>query len=157
MNIFVDCEFTDLDLRKSKLISVGLVSEAGDEFYFEITDGYKPGDCSLFVLDEVIPHLDNEKYGLTRDEAANSLEGWLKQFKTSLNLISDAPQYDIHFINRLLEDFNCDVLFNSQQRSIDYELLDDAVDEYFYNDLDAVKHHALHDARALKFAFEKHY
>ena len=37
MKIFLDCEFTQLN-QYSKLISLALVSESGEEFYVELTD-----------------------------------------------------------------------------------------------------------------------
>ena len=40
MKLFLDCEFTQLN-QGTKLISLALVSEAGDEFYVELTDTYQ--------------------------------------------------------------------------------------------------------------------
>ncbi|MEZ4600753.1 MAG: hypothetical protein R2940_13270 [Syntrophotaleaceae bacterium] len=56
--VFLDTEFTHLDAPK--LISIGLVSICGREFYAELTDGWGLQDCSLFVLGQVLPLLDNE-------------------------------------------------------------------------------------------------
>jgi len=39
MKLFLDCEFTQLN-QSTKLISLALVSESGDEFYVELTDTY---------------------------------------------------------------------------------------------------------------------
>lgn len=49
LRIFLDCEFTQLN-KDSKLISLALVSESGDEFYVELTDTYSVEDCSEFVI-----------------------------------------------------------------------------------------------------------
>lgn len=54
MKLFVDCEFTQLN-QDTKLISLALVSEAGDEFYVELTDTYQVEDCSDFVIQHVLP------------------------------------------------------------------------------------------------------
>lgn len=43
MKLFLDCEFTQLN-RDTKLISLALVSEIGDEYYVELTDTYSVED-----------------------------------------------------------------------------------------------------------------
>jgi hypothetical protein len=53
MNIFLDTEFTDLS--KPRLISLGLVSEDGQEFYRELTDTWTLDQCTLFVIAWVLP------------------------------------------------------------------------------------------------------
>ena len=57
MKVFLDCEFTQLN-RDTKLISLALVSEAGHEYYVELTDTYVTKDCSDFVIKNVLPQLD---------------------------------------------------------------------------------------------------
>lgn len=54
LKIFLDCEFTQLN-QASKLISLALVSESGEEFYVELTDTYSFEDCSDFVIQNVLP------------------------------------------------------------------------------------------------------
>lgn len=49
MKLFLDCEFTQLN-RDAKVISLALVSEAGHEYYVELTDTYVTQDCSDFVI-----------------------------------------------------------------------------------------------------------
>ena len=46
MKLFLDCESTQLN-QDTKLISLAFVSEAGDEFYVEMTDTYEVEDCRL--------------------------------------------------------------------------------------------------------------
>ena len=57
MIIFFDTEFTSLHV-KSKLISIGLISEDGREFYAEMTDTYLISHCSDWVKENVLPLLD---------------------------------------------------------------------------------------------------
>ncbi len=57
MKLFLDCEFTRLN-RDTKLISLALVSEAGHEYYVELTDTYVTEDCSDFVIQNVLPQLN---------------------------------------------------------------------------------------------------
>lgn len=53
LKIFIDTEFTDfIDIH---LISMGLVSEGGEEFYAEVP--YPDVACSPFVREVVIPLL----------------------------------------------------------------------------------------------------
>ena len=62
MKLFLDCEFTQLN-RDTKLISLALVSEACHEYYVELTDTYLAGDCSDFVIQNVLPQLSLPEHG----------------------------------------------------------------------------------------------
>ena len=55
MKIFLDTEFTSFE--DPKLISVGMVSEDGEEFYRELADGCELTECSMFVVAWVLPWL----------------------------------------------------------------------------------------------------
>jgi len=57
LKIFLDCEFTQLN-QESRLISLALVAESGEEFYVELKDTYSVEDCSDFVIQNVLPQLD---------------------------------------------------------------------------------------------------
>jgi len=48
LKIFLDCEFTQLN-QYSKLISLALVSESGEEFYVELTDNPVSGSVNGVV------------------------------------------------------------------------------------------------------------
>lgn len=61
MRIFLDTEFTSHE--KPKLISIGMVSEDGQEFYRELTDGWKLAECTMFVVGWVLPWLSEGKVG----------------------------------------------------------------------------------------------
>lgn len=76
MKLFLDCEFTQLN-RDTKLISLALVSEAGHEFYVELTDTYQAADCSDFVIQNVLPQLNLPVHGQTLVEAQASLIAFL--------------------------------------------------------------------------------
>ena len=52
MLVFLDTEFTQL--LRPDLISIGLVSERGHEFYAELTD-FPHDRCSEFVRAEILP------------------------------------------------------------------------------------------------------
>jgi hypothetical protein len=61
MRIWLDTEFTDL--KQPKLISAGFAAENGLELYVEIAEGQAGGwrrsDCTEFVIERVLPHLEH--------------------------------------------------------------------------------------------------
>jgi hypothetical protein len=93
MKLFLDCEFTQLN-RDTKLISLALVSEAGHEFYVELTDTYQVADCSDFVIQNVLPQLDIPACGQRLVEAQVSLLAFLSNLEGPLEICSDAPDWD---------------------------------------------------------------
>jgi len=101
LKIFLDCEFTQLN-RYSKLISLALVSESGDEFYVELTDTYSDEECSDFVIQNVLPQLDPLRYGQSLVEARSSLRRFLSCFDEELEVCSDAPHWDWEFFRYLV-------------------------------------------------------
>jgi len=68
LKIFLDCEFTQLN-QYSKLISLALVSQSGEEFYVELTNTYSLDDCSDFVIQNVLPQLDPLRCGQSLSDA----------------------------------------------------------------------------------------
>lgn len=57
-DLFLDTEFTSVD--QPRLISLGMVAaESGGDFYTELSDAWTLGECSLFVLGQVLPLLDD--------------------------------------------------------------------------------------------------
>ncbi|WP_073637356.1 3'-5' exoribonuclease [Pseudomonas kairouanensis] len=93
MKLFLDCEFTQLN-RDTKLISLALVSEAGHEYYVELTDTYLVGDCSDFVIQNVLPQLNLPEHGQPLVEAQISLLAFLSYLEGPLEICSDAPDWD---------------------------------------------------------------
>lgn len=93
MKLFLDCEFTQLN-RDTKLISLALVSEAGHEYYVELTDTYLVADCSDFVIQNVLPQLNLPTRGQTLVEAQSSLLAFLSNLEGPLEICSDAPDWD---------------------------------------------------------------
>lgn len=58
---FLDAEFTHFD--SPIIISLGLVSDNGEEFYRELSDTWNLAECSLFVVGQVLPALDGGLFG----------------------------------------------------------------------------------------------
>ncbi|WP_095077009.1 3'-5' exoribonuclease [Pseudomonas sp. Irchel s3h17] len=155
MKIFLDCEFTQLN-QDSKLISLALVSESGEEFYVELTDTYSVEDCSDFVIRNVLPQLDPLRYGQSLVEAQASLRRFLDGFDEELEVCSDAPQWDWDFFCDLAradhqpwpgqvmnQPTNLTILFHQ----VNAEALEQV-------ELCDLPHHALLDARALAELFK---
>lgn len=101
MLIFFDTEFTSLHI-KSKLISIGLISEDGREFYAEMTDTYLWFHCSDWVKENVLTLLDApESQRMTRDEMALQLHAWLEGFGEPVTLACDSMECDWKWILKL--------------------------------------------------------
>ncbi len=93
MLIFFDTEFSDL-CADSRLISIGLVSEDGREFYAELSDSYVPKDCGAFAQEGVLPLLQGGDALMTMNDLALRLGGWIESFKKPLKLATDSLAWD---------------------------------------------------------------
>lgn len=91
MKIFIDCEWNDY---RGDLISMGLVSENGHEFY-EVLGCDNP---SLWVEQNVIPKLG--KSAITFESLQERLGLFLSQFDT-VDIIADWPE-DVEWFCRCL-------------------------------------------------------
>lgn len=91
--VYLDTEFTNLNRYTYKLISLALVVPGGSEFYVELTDAWKEGDCSDFVEEIVLPQLDLVTYGRTTEQARIELLDFLQELGP-VEIISDAPDWD---------------------------------------------------------------
>jgi len=99
--IFFDCEFTELGIDP-KLISIGLVSENGTrELYAELCDTYQPSDCSDFVREAVLPHLEGGDARMTMRELSVRLVDWLIAFGEPVQLATDSLSWDWPWIGEL--------------------------------------------------------
>lgn len=150
LKLFIDAEFTDfIDQR---LISIGVVAENGEELYAELSDTYTEADCSTFVLDTVLPLLECGDARMTERECAGWLHAWIESFGQPVILISDAPQFDGPLVRDLLG------LVGWPKNLADHCIRFDGDDyDYFEENPDATRHHALHDARAAQHGYMKLY
>lgn len=105
MHIFFDTEFTQLS-HEAKLISVGLVSEDGREFYAELADTWDLNDCSEFVKCEVLPHLEGGNSLMTLAELCLNMGNWLESFEIPVSLVTDAPTWDWPWIDYIFDEKN---------------------------------------------------
>lgn len=148
LKVFVDTEFTNF--IDTELISIGLVSEFGQEFYAEVP--FTEPNCSPFVHEVVIPLLGtiaDSKY--ERDELKLRLSNWLEMvrptnqdvqicfdYQTDWDLFADVLDYEVP------EWCHSRLIARNINSILKYE---------FYKRNNLVEHHALYDARANCFAF----
>lgn len=153
LKLFLDCEFSQLN-KDTKLISMALVAESGQEFYVELLDTYDVTDCSDFVIEHVLPQLDPSQHGQTFAEAQASLSGYLARFDEILEICTDAPDWDW--------DFFCDLAYVDHRwpahvinRPTNLITLFSKVSTDTLQDVDLpdLPHHALLDARILALLY----
>ena len=156
MKIYFDAEFTDLlgIVCDIKLISLGFVAEDGREFYAEFTDNYLLGECSSFVHEAVLPHLDNIKYGMSVSEFRLKFMAWIQSFVEPVELYSDAVGYDFGLLSDLYADHLANWPSNLLRKpvSANSHEVQQGIETYFQYQPLATRHHALWDARALAFS-----
>ncbi len=101
MLIFFDTEFTGLGINP-RLISIGLISEDGTrEFYAELSDTYQPKDCSAFVCEAVLPHLQGGDALMTMRELSVRFIKWLALFKEPVQLATDSLAWDWMWVEEI--------------------------------------------------------
>lgn len=149
MHLFIDTEFTDF--RNPQLISIALVSECGtQEFYAE--SPYDLARCNSFVVETVLPLLGNPPGALYQPaELRQRLKAWLMQFEGRGEV---AVCYDFggdwEFLRAVLQD---DLPAWIVPRNI-FKYLDKAKMDAYFADKPNLAHHALHDARGNRHAFD---
>jgi len=156
VKVFFDTEFTSLG-SDPRLLSVGLVSEDGQELYLELTDDWMDAMCSPWVRQHVLPMLGKGEQ-LTRREAGKRIGDWLATFSVQPTLLGDTD-WDTNLITQLLEesgltrtDFRVELLaFQSREQAKAFEV---AKQQYFQLQK-ATPHHALTDAHAFRSAWSE--
>lgn len=152
MLVFLDTEFTDF--VQIDLISIGLVTEDGQEFYAERND-YRREDCSSFVVAEVLPLL-NRVPGAKCSSAHLSfrLHEWFASLEEPVTIVFDYTLDWELLADALQGDNLADLPANlSEKLFISHEVLSDAkFREAYENSFEPnwPRHHALADARALR-------
>lgn len=145
MKIYLDCEFTQLS-PAAKLISLALVAENGHEFYVELLDTWSHEDCSPFVIEIVLPQLWHGSYAMPVHAARDALLEFLKGFTETLEIVTDAPQYDWELF--------CDLAYvNGRWPPNVLNAPTDATTMVATNDGSPLPHHALLDARIIAGMF----
>jgi hypothetical protein len=144
--IFMDTEFTSF--HELELISIGLAASTGQEFYAEVP--YDSRKCSDFVKETVIPLLGQEKTTAYKD-LQKELLNWFRAIRTetTVNLF-----YDSEFDKRLFLDiFNGDAPKFVNHKQIGRRNISELLRKHYCASSCLPEHHALNDARALRYAF----
>jgi hypothetical protein len=156
MQLFFDCEFTDLS-DSASLISVGLITQSGDQFYAELS-GYEENACNDFVKATVLPLLSLSP--ISTAAFVSSLTDWLNTLGGDLLFIADSD-WDQKILTKTFASVgktipdnwrfqkSPDNFTNGTQRS----LFNDEMAAFFLRHPDHKPHHALTDARAIRNAY----
>ncbi|MFZ6681938.1 hypothetical protein [Undibacterium sp. Tian12W] len=150
LKIFVDTEFTDF--IDTHLISIGLASASGEEFYAEVP--YPEQVCSPFVRMVVIPMLGMmANAACSAEELRSRLLSWLNlvrtrgadieicfDYQTDWDLFADALDY------RVPNWCHPRLVANEINELLRYE---------FHQKNSLPEHHALYDAQANRYAFRE--
>lgn len=161
VSVFFDTEFTKFRTinDEPKLISIGLVAEDGREFYAELLDTWDISDCSQFVISVVLELLDNKEY-IKEADLAVKLKEWIESLgEGEVVLRCDAPAYDWPFVADLFNFYGwpanlrrkCGTMYFEDDRQI--HRYQSALSS-FWKDNQSRMHHALVDARAMRFAWK---
>jgi hypothetical protein len=113
MLVFFDTEFTDIT-KDARLISIGFVSEDGKhEFYAELSDTYQLSDCSDFVREAVLPHLQGGEALMTMRELAIKITPWLLSLKEHVQLATDSLAWDWPWMEAIFAESGAFLLENT--------------------------------------------
>lgn len=145
--IFLDTEFTSFD--NPELISIGLASSDGDEFYAEVP--YWHPSCSGFVHDVVVPLL-SKTCQISFEDLRRDLSDWLNfiRLRDERVIVCFDSDYDKILFLRIFDNSPPNfVVF----RGIGYRHLNGRMRAEYYRKNGVNEHHALNDAMALRHAF----
>jgi len=153
IRLFVDTEFTDM--LDCELLSIGIVSEDGREFYMERND-VDLGRCSDFSRVAVVPQLGQvgARAG-SETEVAAALMAWLEQFRQAAPVVISVDHpVDWELVSYLVRDADS-LLVPSwiKGQSIGPAIVPADI-EVYWKLHGRMSHHALHDARANRYAFQ---
>lgn len=148
--IFIDTEFTDF--FNIHLISIGLVTDAGEEFYAEVP--FPDSACSAFVREAVIPLLVRiPNSTCDSSELPGRLLSWLKIVKQRGLDIAICFDYQSDW------DLFADALDNSVPTWCHPKYIGNNISELllfdFHKKNNLPRHHALYDARANRYAYRE--
>ena len=153
MDVFVDAEFSSLG-SDPRLISVAFVADGGDELYIEFTSGWKPEQCSKWVIEHVLPMLGTGEQ-LNRRVAVERVMMWLSGLAAAPTLIVDSS-WDAELISNLFSENGIDPEMNRIE-TIEFADKNEAKQfekarQKYFTTFSGRQHHALVDAHALQFA-----
>lgn len=104
IHLFLDTEFTDAE--SLELISIGIVSDLGHEFYLE-NSNFDKECCSMFIANEIAPKLIGGEYAMTESKIISKLSNWLLELLGRYDEVKLYIDYypDLLILDRLLKAF----------------------------------------------------
>lgn len=149
MNVFMDTEFTDL--LDPVLISLGMVTDRGEEFYIEVP--YPDKACTPFVREAVLPLLGREPDAYCPlEEVRLRLLKWLEIVRRPPEDLYICIDYQTDW-DLFWEALDGQVPAWCLPKMIGRDLNELLLYSYFWRHPDAREHHALDDARANAYAY----
>lgn len=144
-HIFLDTEFTNFE--QPELISIGLVTLSREEFYAEVEFNLEA--CSGFVRATVIPLLSSaEKYSLA--ELKTRLSAWIEEIRKGEPVVLC---FDSVYDRAMLELIFCnDFPSGASLHPLGASYINKIKQYEYHVRTKQVEHHALHDARALRYS-----
>lgn len=152
MRIFIDTEFTDF--FNCHLISLGIVSEYGEEFYCEVP--YPDEACSTFVHEVVVPLLSqNPHEKCSKCDLKIRVLNWLRLVRPNSQIqIQVCYDYQTDW-DLFIDVLDGEVPLFIRPYLINTEISDLLLYDFWKNNPDLHEHHALHDARANAYSFRE--
>jgi hypothetical protein len=146
--IFIDTEFTDFIYPH--LISLGMASEYGEDFYTEVP--YPDHVCSAFACETAVPLLEKIPHSFfTRDNLRLEIIKWMELVRSDKEEVFICVDYQTDW------DLFCEALDNRvppwcQHKLVSSEIVELMLFDFFKNS-GLPEHHALYDAQANRHAY----
>ena len=150
MIVFVDCEFTGLGQQWPRLISLGLVSENGLEFYAELPPDTYADKVENWTRQNVLPLLDCGNCIMQPEVLSQHLTEWFEQFD-KVQIGTDFG-IDMDFLRELLIPWPANI--DPVPLYLASSNFKEATERAYRSDPSLRPHHALEDARALCFGWK---
>lgn len=145
----MDTEFTSF--HELQLLSIGMAASTGEEFYAEVN--YSLDRCSEFVKDVVVPLLSGRRM-TSYSDLHKELLSWFNAIRIEAPLFLC---YDSDFDRKIFSDiFDGSPPVFIQLCEVGYRNISAVLRCKFHADNNLPAHHALNDARALRYAFREH-
>ena len=170
--IFFDSEFTGLH-KGTTLISLGMASDCGKQFYAEFTD-YDNSQVDDWITDNVINNLHLNSQGVFSDDVSTNVKGdttviknalieWITQF-ANIEMWSDCLSFDWVLLNDLIANYSDG--YPNLPSGIGYipfdictvfklKGVDPDISREDFSGIYGDKHNALYDAKIIKACYEK--
>lgn len=153
MLVFIDTEFTDF--IECHLISLGMVTERGEEFYAEVP--YPDEACSAFVREVVLKLIEVVNFPdakCEKDALRLRILDWLKLIRRGNEDIQICYDYQTDW-DLFTDALSGEIPSFVKPRLVNSEISELLFEQFFEHNRDHYQHYALHDAKANAYAFRE--